>query len=136
MRHFIVPVSAASFDGTAKGQGAGIFNASSAAEINRWVDWATNLGAGVVNPELFYTKQLLDTIRFDANEYSYYRIADEMPIQDKADKLVVRRWSPLRAHTVTLTEGVPPQTDKGTAKKYEMQAYAYGRYMELTLIAA
>lgn len=132
MRNIIVPFSAANFDGGAKGQGAGLFNASSAGEINTWVGWANSLGAGVVNPELFYTKQLLDTIRYDADEYSYYRLADEMPISDKADKLVVRRWSPLRAHTTELTEGVPPQTDKGTAKKYEMTAKSYGRYMEFS----
>lgn len=132
MRKFIIPFSAANFNGSAKGQGAGIFNANSATEINTHVNWANSLGAGVVNPEVFYTKQLLDTIRYDANEYTYYRYADEMPIQEKADKLVIRRWSPLRAHTVPLVEGVPPETDKGTAKKYEMQADSYGRYMEFS----
>lgn len=137
MRHFVIPRSAAGVyaDGSATnkhGQGAIIFNASSANEINTWVNLVNSSGAGVVNPELFYTKQLLDTIRFDADEYSYYRIADEMPIQDKADKLVVRRWSPLRAHTETLTEGVPPETDRGYAKKYEMSANSYGRYMEFS----
>ena len=59
-----------------------------------------------------------------------------MPIQDKADKLVLRRWSPLRAHTEKLVEGVPPQTDRGHAKAYECTAYSYGRYMELTLKVA
>lgn len=132
MRYFTIPFSAANFDGTAKGQGAGLFNANSAGEINTWVAWANGLGAGVVNPEVFYTKQLLDTIRFDADIYSYYRYADEQPIGEKADKLVIRRWSPLRAHTVPLVEGVPPQTDKGTAKKYEIQADSYGRYMEFS----
>lgn len=133
MRHFITPYSAgSSFQTGTYGNGAAIFNASSAGDINRWVDLTNSLGAGVVNPEVFYSKQLLDTIRFDADKYTYYRYADEMPIQGKADKLVVRRWSPLRAHTVPLVEGVPPQTDKGTAKKYEIQANSYGRYMEFT----
>ena len=88
--------------------------------------------AGVINPELFYTKQLLDTIRLDANEYSYYRYADEMPIQDKADKLTLRRWSPLQAHTVPLTEGIPPVSDRGSVETYEMEAAQYGRYMEFS----
>lgn len=88
--------------------------------------------ANVINPELFYTKQLLDTIRLDANEYSYYRYAEEMPIQDKADKLTVRRWAPLQAHTVPLVEGIPPISDRGSVETYEMQASQYGRYMEFT----
>ena len=89
-------------------------------------------GPGMIAPEIFYSKQLLDTIRLDANEYSYYRYADEMPIQEKADKLMIRRWAPLRAHIVPLQEGVPPVSDKGSVEKYEMEADQYGRYMEFT----
>ena len=114
------------------GEAAAIFNANAINGINTWVNWANSLGAGVVNPEVFYSKQLLDTIRYDANEYTYYRYAEEQPIENKADKLVIRRWSPLRAHTVPLQEGVPPQSDKGVAKKYEITARAYGRYMEFS----
>ena len=81
---------------------------------------------------MFYTKQLLDTIRYDADQYVYYRLADETPIQDKADKLQMRRWAPLQAHTVPLTEGMPPVSDKGSVEEYTMQAFQYGRYMEFT----
>ena len=102
------------------------------ADINAVVNWVNSHGAGMVAPEVFYSKQLLDTIRLDANQYSYYRYADEMPIQDKADKLVIRRWAPLQAHTVPLTEGVPPVSDKGSVEKYELSADQYGRYMEFT----
>ena len=105
---------------------------NSTADINAVVNWVNDYGAGMIAPEVFYSKQLLDTIRLDANEYSYYRYADEMPIQDKADKLTVRRWAPLRAHTVPLQEGVPPVSDKGSVEKYEMEADQYGRYMEFT----
>jgi N4-gp56 family major capsid protein len=105
---------------------------NSTADINAAVNFVQNHGAGMIAPEVFYSKQLLDTIRLDANQYSYYRYADEMPIQEKADKLIVRRWAPLRAHTVPLTEGVPPVSDKGSVEKYEMQADQYGRYMEFT----
>ena len=86
----------------------------------------------LVNPEVFYSKQLLDTIRLDADQYVYYRLADETPIQNKADKLVLRRWAPLQAHTVPLMEGVPPITDRGSVEKYELEANQYGRYMEFT----
>lgn len=86
----------------------------------------------LINPEVFYSKQLLDTIRLDADQYVYYRLADEMPIQEKADKLTVRRWAPLQAHTIPLAEGVPPVSDKGSVEKYEIQAFQYGRYMEFT----
>ena len=86
----------------------------------------------LVNPEVFYSKQLLDTIRLDASHYVYYRLADETPIQKKADKLVLRRWAPLQAHTVPLMEGVPPVTDRGSVEKYELEAKQYGRYMEFT----
>ena len=105
---------------------------NSTTDINTVVNWVNTNGAGMISPEVFYSKQLLDTIRLDATQYTYYRYADDMPIQDKADKLTVRRWSPLQAHTVPLAEGVPPLSDKGSVEKYEMQAYQYGRYMEFT----
>ena len=89
-------------------------------------------GRGVLNPEVFYNKQLLDTIRIDADQYCYYRLADPMPIGDKADKLQLRRWSPLQAHTVPLVEGIPPRSDKGSVEKYEINAAQYGRYMEFS----
>ena len=101
-------------------------------DINSMVMFVNNHGAGMVNPETFYNKQLLDTIRLDEKEYVYYRLADEMPIQEKADKLMVRRWAPLQAHTVPLAEGVPPVGDKGSVEKYEMTAAQYGRYMEFS----
>ena len=102
------------------------------ADINSYIDQVNKAGAGVVNPEVFYTKQLLDTIRMDASQYIYHTLADEMPIQEKADKIMVRRWAPLQAHTVPLAEGIPPVSDKGSVEKYEMQAATYGRYMEFT----
>ena len=102
------------------------------ADINSLVEMANNAGPGVVKPETFYSKQLLDTIRHDAKEFVYYRLADTAPIQEKADKLMVRRWAPLQAHTVPLDEGVPPKSDKGSVEKYELQAFQYGRYMEFT----
>ena len=105
---------------------------NSTADINAAVNWVNSHGTGYIAPEVFYSKQLLDTIRLDADQYTYYRYADEMPIQEKADKLTVRRWAPLQAHTVPLTEGVPPVSDKGSVEKYEMEADQYGRYMEFT----
>lgn len=101
------------------------------ADINHYVQLANNT-KNLVNPEVFYSKQLLDTIRIDAKEYKYYHLADEAPIQDKADKLLLRRWAPLQAHTVPLVEGVPPKSDKGSVEKYELTADQYGRYMEFT----
>ena len=105
---------------------------NSTTDINAVVGFVNNHGAGMIAPEIFYSKQLLDTIRLDADQYTYYRYADEMPIQEKADKLVIRRWAPLQAHTVPLVEGVPPKSDKGSVEKYEIQADQYGRYMEFT----
>lgn len=102
------------------------------ADINTYIDLASKAGTGVINPEVFYTKQLLDTIRLDGAEYKYFRMADTSPIGDKADKLQLRRWAPLQAHTVPLTEGVPPFSDKGSVEKYEITAKQYGRYMEFT----
>ena len=79
------------------------------ADINTWIELSQKHGKNVINPEVFYSKQLLDTIRYDASQYVYYRLADQSPIQDKADKLTVRRWAPLQAHTVPLDEGIAPQ---------------------------
>jgi len=112
---------------------AGNLNAlAPVSEINTWVDLANKAGAGVINPETFYSKQLLDTIRYDADQYVYFRLADEAPIQEKADKLMLRRWAPLQAHTVPLEEGVPPKSDRGSVEKYELTAAQYGRYMEFS----
>ena len=102
------------------------------ADINSYVDLANKAGAGVINPTTFYTKQLLDTIRLNESDYVYYRLADVAPIGDKADKLQLRRWAPLQAHTTPLTEGIPPFSDKGSVEKYEITANQYGRYMEFT----
>ena len=63
------------------------------ADINSYVQLAANAGEGVINPTTFYTKQLLDTIRLDSSDYVYFRLADEMPIGDKSDKLQIK--SPL-----------------------------------------
>lgn len=100
-------------------------------DINTLVHLANNT-KNLTNPEVFYSKQLLDTIRIGADQYKYYKLADVSPIQDKADKLTVRRWAPLQAHTVPLEEGIPPKSDKGSVEKYEMEAHQYGRYMEFT----
>ena len=108
---------------------------NSTADINTYVELANRAGGtgrSKINPEVFYTKQLLDTIRYDASQYVYYRLADETPTQDKADKLQLRRWAPLQAHTVPLTEGMPPMSDKGSVEEYTIPAYQYGRYMEFT----
>lgn len=104
---------------------------SPTADINTLVLLA-NETKNLVQPEVFYSKQLLDTIRIDAIEYKYYKLADEQPIQNKAEKLTVRRWAPLQAHTKPLVEGIPPKSDKGSVEKYEMEAHQYGRYMEFT----
>ena len=101
------------------------------ADINTFVQLA-NSTKNLTNPEIFYSKQLLDTIRIDSSQYVYFRLADTAPIQEKADKLVLRRWAPLQAHTVPLDEGIPPKSDKGSVEKYELEAKQYGRYMEFT----
>ena len=107
-------------------------NLNATSDINTHVQLAANAGPGVINPEVFYDKILLDTIRVDAALYTYYRYAEAAPIQEKADKLTMRRWAPIQAHIVPLAEGIPPKSDKGSVEKYELQAYQYGRYMEFT----
>lgn len=89
-------------------------------------------GKQILNPDVFYTKQLLDTIRMDQNQYVYFRYADTMPMSEKANKLQVRRWAPLQAHTVPLQEGIPPISDKGSVEHYEIDTDQYGRYMEFS----
>ena len=59
-------------------------------DINTVIAFVNNHGSRVINPEVFYSKQLLDTIRLDADAYTYYRYAFA-PIQEKADKLTMRR---------------------------------------------
>lgn len=106
-------------------------NLNSVADINSVVETITNHGYNV-RPELFYNKQLLDTIRLDANNYVFYRVATTTPIQGSAEKLQLRRWAPLQGHTVPLAEGVPPMSDKGSMESYEIPTFSYGRYMEFT----
>ena len=113
--------------------------------INNYIDKFNNYLAGnvkvngvaasrsnVLNPDTFYSKQLLDTIRLDANQYMYYRYAELQPIAGKANKLQLRRWSALQAHTDPLIEGVPPHSDRGSVEVYEIDTHQYGRYMEFT----
>ena len=74
--------------------GALYLNAANSQEnLNRAIDLATHGGEKVNNliaPEVFYSKQLLDTIRIDASNYVYSRLDDEMPIKDKAEKGISR----------------------------------------------
>lgn len=100
-------------------------------DINSVIEQINNSGYDV-RPELFYDKQLLDTIRLDADQFIYYRLAETKAIQNNAEKLQVRRWAPLQAHTVPLDEGVPPFSDKGSMEAYEIPTFQYGRYMEFT----
>lgn len=101
------------------------------ANINSFIEYFTNHGYSI-KPELFYDKQLLDTIRLDESHYVFYRLANTTPIQGNAEKLQIRRWAPLQAHTVPLAEGVPPFSDKGSMESYEIGTFSYGRYMEFT----
>lgn len=101
------------------------------ADINSYIEYFTNHGYAI-RPELFYDKQLLDTIRLDEKHFVFYRLAKTTPIQGGAEKLQIRRWAPLQAHTVPLDEGVPPFSDKGSMEKYEIGTFQYGRYMEFT----
>ena len=106
------------------------------ADINTYIAKAneqiTKYGKQFLNPDTFYSTQLLDTIRLDADQYMYYRYADVQPISGKANKLQVRRWAPLQAHTEPLIEGVPPTSDKGSVEMYEINTNQYGRYMEFS----
>ena len=114
----------------AKATGSDAFN--SYIELVNQTAAKYNGKTGIINPDVFYTKQLLDTIRVEADEYVYYRYAETQPMGDKANKLQLRRWSPLQAHTVPLVEGIPPITDKGAVEVYEIDTAQYGRYMEFS----
>lgn len=100
--------------------------------IRRGNDGKVALGNGRLNPEYFYTMQLLETIRLDADQYVYFRYADEMPIENKANRITIRRWTPLQAHTTPLVEGIPPVSDRAAAETYDIPTMQYGRYMEFT----
>ena len=106
------------------------------ADINTYIDLANKQiiakGKQYLNPDVFYSKQLQDTIRVDGSNYVYYRYADTVPMGEKANKLQVRRWAPLQAHTTPLQEGVPPMSDKGSVEMYEIETNQYGRYMEFS----
>ena len=99
--------------------------------INSFIEYFRNHGYSI-RPELFYDKQLLDTIRLDESHYVFYRLANTTPIQGNAEKLQIRRWAPLEAHITPLAEGVPPMSDKGSMESYEIGTFSYGRYMEFT----
>lgn len=107
-------------------------NLAEVGDINAIVNYLNVYQAGTFAPEYFYTKQLLDMIRTPADQYVYYKLADTSPITGPADKLQLRRWAPLQAHTVPLEEGIPPKSDKSSVETYEIPAFQYGRYMEFT----
>ena len=112
----------------AKASGTDIFN-SYIELANKQIE---KHGKQFLNPDVFYTKQLLDTIRVDAKEYVYFRYADTQPMGEKANKLQLRRWAPLQAHIIPLQEGIPPISDKGSVEMYEIDTNQYGRYMEFS----
>lgn len=112
----------------AKTTGSDAFNSYMELANKQIAKW----GKQALNPEVFYTKQMLDTIRIEQNEYVYFRYADTVPMGEKANKLHVRRWAPLQAHTVPLQEGIPPISDKGSMEYYEIDTNQYGRYMEFS----
>ena len=101
-------------------------------DINSIVELIRKSPDQSIAPDLFYNKQLLDTIRLDASEYAFYRLADSQPISGIANANQLRRWAPLQAHTIPLAEGVPPASDKGSVETYSITAAQYGRYMEFT----
>lgn len=101
-------------------------------DINSIIDLIHKSPDQAILPDIFYTKQLLDTIRIDAKEFVFYRLADSQPIGSVANANLLRRWAPLQAHTVPLAEGVPPASDKGSVESYQITAGQYGRYMEFT----
>ena len=100
-------------------------------DINTYAEYLNNHNYKI-KPELFYEKQLLDTIRLDESHYVFYRLANTTPIQGSAEKLQIRRWAPLQAHIEPLTEGVPPFSDKGSMESYEINTFSYGRFMEFS----
>lgn len=104
---------------------------SPVADVNSFIEYFTNHGYSI-KPELFYDKQLLDTIRLDEKHFVFYRLANTTPIQGTASKLQIRRWAPLQGHTTPLSEGIPPFSDKGSMEQYEIGTFQYGRYMEFT----
>lgn len=99
--------------------------------INAAGAYINSLGK-VVQPALFYDKVLLDTIQLGTEHFVHYGLAELRPIQGKAAKLILRRWSPLHAHIIPLSEGIPPKSDRGTAESWEIDTHQYGRYMEFT----
>lgn len=99
--------------------------------INTFVEYFRN-HEYKIRPELFYDKQLLDTIRLDESHFVFYRLANTTPIQGNAEKLQIRRWAPLQAHIEPLSEGVPPMSDKGSMESYEIGTFSYGRFMEFS----
>ena len=99
--------------------------------INTFIEYFRNHGYKI-RPELFYDKQLLDTIRLDESHFVFYRLANTTPIQGNAEKLQIRRWAPLQAHIEPLSEGVPPMSDKGSMESYEIGTFSYGRFMEFS----
>lgn len=100
--------------------------------INSLARFVNNEMGDRVRPDVFYDKVFLETIRLSEDQYVYFRLAEERPIGEKAGKLVLRRRTPLKAHIVPLSEGIPPKSDKYSVMKYEIDAKQYGRYMEFT----
>lgn len=100
--------------------------------IRRGAKGGVAAGHGRLNPQYFYTLQLLETIRLDQDQFIYFRYAEEIPIENKANKITLRRWTPLIAHVTPLIEGVPPVSDRAAAETYEIPTAQYGRFMEFS----
>ena len=82
--------------------------------------------------EQFYDRLLLDKIKLGTEEYVHVRYAQTREVPKGHGALKLRRPGALTEHTIPLSEGVPPLSDKTRMESITAIYAQYGRYMEFS----
>lgn len=92
--------------------------------------------AGVVGARLqqesYYSNLFLERKRFKGEDLLFAGYAENRDIPKGNDRITLKRYQPLKAHTVPLVEGRKPSPDFAAGKAIVATTRAYGRYMEFT----
>lgn len=96
---------------------------------------AKNDGTGGINgtmqPAAYYSNHLLERKRFKGGDLVFANYAEKRDVNG-IGVIVLKKYKPLKAHTVALIEGLPPKPDKAGGGSISATTRQYGRFMEFT----
>lgn len=79
--------------------------------------------------EYFYDKILLDVLKLGSEHSVIRKYAEKKTVPNGHEKILIRRWGGLTAHTQPLKELQIPKSDRTYVESYTGVFASYGRYM-------